>query len=283
MLIAPLASLSQRPEFASKIAPSVVSANGFVQLHFKMFIEGDPKTVKIDDKLPFDKNHNLVYARSLLNDGLYLASYFEKVFVKQACFGSYIRCDAIDEGFVYSLFSECMVSQLCFKMDQSKQPVVDQVAFEIDNKSSVVLGIAPALEDEPDFKLDCKITGHCYVVIGYDSRHGAVKLYDPRCGKRLCVSDESLPVDLTGNADSNEGELWVTVDQLEKRMVDVTSLHSENMYKTVFQTKRNINLSLLNKKSFMYVDVCMVVVEDTSIFMVNIFFIQSELKNSICI
>ena len=146
-LIAPLASLSQRPEFASKIAPSVVSANGFVQLHFKMFIEGDPKTVKIDDKLPFDKNHNLVYARSLLNDGLYLASYFEKVFVKQACFGSYIRCDAIDEGFVYSLFSECMVSQLCFKMDQSKQPVIDQVAFEIGNKSSVVLGIAPALED----------------------------------------------------------------------------------------------------------------------------------------
>ena len=169
VLIAPLASLSQRPEFASKIAPSVVSANGFVQLHFKMFIEGDPKTVKIDDKLPFDKNHNLVYARSLLNDGLYLASYFEKVFVKQACFGSYIRCDAIDETFVYSLFSECMVSQLCFKMDQSKQPVVDQVAFEIDNKSSVVLSIAPALEDEPDFELDCWIE-HSYVVIGYDSQ-----------------------------------------------------------------------------------------------------------------
>ena len=60
------------------------------------------------------------------------------------------------------------------------------------------------------------------------------------------------------------------MDQLEKRMVDVISLHSENMYQTVFQTKRNINISLLSKKSFTYVGVCIVVVEDTSRFMINI-------------
>ena len=86
----------------------------------------------------------------------------------------------------------------------------------------------------------------------------------------LCVSDESLPFDLTGNADSNKGELQVTVDQLVKRMVDVISLNSENMYQTVFQIKRNINISLLSKKSFTYVGVCIVVVEDTSRFMINI-------------
>ena len=267
-LIAPLAALSQRPEFASKITPSVYSTNGFIKLHFKMFIKGDPKTVEIDDELPFDKDHSLVYAGSLLNDELYLASYFEKVFVKQACFSSYIRCVNIDEVFVYSLFSDCMISNLYCEADESKQTIIDELTFELHNKSSVVLGITPPLEDEPDLEVD---VGHSYVVIDYDNQHNAVKLFDPRCEQELCVSDGSLPSSLARKARSNKGELWVTMDQLEKRSLDIVSLHSETMYDIVFQTKRNIQQSLWNKKSYMYVDICKVIVETTSKFMINLF------------
>ena len=55
------------------------------------------------------------------------------------------------------------------------------------------------------------------------------------------VSNKKLPQYLTMNADPSKGELWVSMDQLEKRRVDITSLRSKNTYKSVFQAKRRIN------------------------------------------
>ena len=64
-LIAALATMSQRPEFLEEIAPKIEQTSEGVRLHFKMFLEGKPVIVTIDDALPFDENNCLIYARSL--------------------------------------------------------------------------------------------------------------------------------------------------------------------------------------------------------------------------
>ena len=64
-LIASLATISQRPEFLEEIAPKIEQTSDGLKLHFKMFHEGNPIIVTIDDALPFDENNCLIYARSL--------------------------------------------------------------------------------------------------------------------------------------------------------------------------------------------------------------------------
>ena len=88
-LIASLASLPKRPEFLKEIAPKTINDRDGKKLEFKMFSQGKPLKVTIDYNLPVDDNKSLIYARSARNNKFYLASYFEKAFVKQACFNSY--------------------------------------------------------------------------------------------------------------------------------------------------------------------------------------------------
>ena len=278
-LIAALAALSQRPEFLKEIVPKILQTSQGILLQFNMFCEGEPITVTIDDSLPFDENNCLVYANAKRKENLFLSSLFEKVFVKHACNYSYERCKATRSMFVFSCFSECMTSYIIYQIKETKRSLMDYLAFEFNNKSSIVLGICPALNYEPDKEVE---VGHVYAVIDYNNELKAIKLYDPRCNpkfKKLCISNTNLPFSLTENVDPNKGELWVTMDQLEKRRVAITSLHSKNMYKSVFQIKRRTSLSGLNRNSFISLDTCKIVVEETSTFMVNFFSYSHELRN----
>ena len=109
-LIAAFAALSKRPEFLTEILPKIISGDNYL---FNMFCEGKPTKVVIDDSLPFQENNNneysLVYGRGNRKENLYLASLFEKVFVKQAWNKSYERCIAARSLFAVSSFSKCMI------------------------------------------------------------------------------------------------------------------------------------------------------------------------------
>ena len=147
-LMSALAAISSRPEFLSEIAPKVEHTSDGIRLHFNMFYKGNPVIVTVDDKLPFfkrssDKELSLVNATSKNDDNFYLASFFEKAVIKQACFKSYDFCDAIHAEFVFSLISDCMTNCCVWSAEESKQFVSDCLNFEVDNKSSTVLTVVP--------------------------------------------------------------------------------------------------------------------------------------------
>ena len=81
------------------------------------------------------------------------------------------------------------------------------------------------------------------------------------------------------NVDPNKGELWVTMDQLEKRWVTITSLHSKNMYKNIYKFQPNYNFSSFRTDSFIKIDTCKFTVTETSIFMINIFLYSHLFRN----
>ena len=195
-----------------------------------MFCEGEPITVTIDDALPFDENNCLIYANAKRKANLFLSSLFEKVFVKYACNYSYERCEATRSMFAFSCFSECMTSFRIYQIKEKKRSLMDYLAFEFNNESSIVLGIKPALNFECDKEVE---TGHVYAVTDYNNELKAIKLYDPRCNpkfKKLCNSNKKLHFSLTDkNADPSKGEQWVTLDQLEKRHADMSCLHSKTI------------------------------------------------------
>ena len=91
--------------------------------------------------------------------------------------------------------------------------------------------------------------------MGYNQEHKAVKIYDPRYKSEFCVSSKKLPLSLTMNADANKGQLCVAMDQLEKRQVDISSLHYKNMYKSVLQIKKSLKTSSFDKYNRIIVDV----------------------------
>ena len=154
------------------------------------------------------------------------------------------------------------------KKKELKQDVVNYLTIEIDNKNSVVISAGPTFEVEPGNKVK---VGHAYAVIGYNQEYKAIKLYDPRCDSKVCVLNEKLHHSLTQNTDASKGELWVTTDQLENRRIAISSLHSKNLYKSVFESTRKIKLSAFNKYSFISLDTCEVIVEETTTFMINLF------------
>ena len=275
-LIAALAALSQRSEFLTEIAPTIYPTSDGIKLQFNMFCKGEPITVIIDDALPFDKNKSLVYANAKRKENLFLSSLFEKVFVKQACNYSYERCKGTRTNFAFSSFSKCLISYMSYKKEDTKRNFMDSLALEISDKSSVVLGIRPSLYKEHDAEV---VAAHAYAVMDYNQENRAVKLYDPRCNPKQCVTNKNLPQFLTTDADPNKGELWVTMDQLENRVITVSSLHSKNMYESVFSIKRKISLSRLDRKKFVSLDTCKVIVEETSTFIVNFFSYSHLLRN----
>ena len=107
--------------------------------------------------------------------------------------------------------------------------------------------------------------------MNYNQEHKAVELYDPRCISKFCNSNKKLPQYLTNDVDKTKGELCVTMDQLKKRRVRISCLHSQNMYKSVLPIKKKLQTSSFDKNNSLIFDVCKVVVRRTSTFMVNLF------------
>ena len=115
-----------------------------------MFYEGKQITVTIDDTVPVDYESFLVYGTTKRYENFFLCSLFEKVFIKQTCNCSYQRSVGTEPLFVFSSFSECMISYISFNKGKTKEKVMDYLAYEIDNNSSVVLGIVPSLKPDDD-------------------------------------------------------------------------------------------------------------------------------------
>ena len=80
------------------------------------------------------------------------------------------------------------------------------------------------------------------------------------------------------DADARKGELWVTMDQLKNRVVDMSCLHSKNMYKSVFQRKKIIKTSSFDNNNWIRLDVCKVVVENPTTFMLNLLLYTHEFR-----
>ena len=176
--------MSQRPEFLRKIAPGISYNNDGIYFHFNMFSQGKQVPVTVDDALPFDENNSLVYASSVERDSLLLSSFFEKAFVKLACWKYYQYSIATRPVFVFSCFSDSLVSYRIWKKEEAKQNLMDDLKLEVENKSSVVLGVTPSLNVHP--RLDGY--GHAYAVMDYNHEYKALKLYDPRCDPDSCVT-----------------------------------------------------------------------------------------------
>ena len=270
-LIAALAAISQRPEFLSEIAPNIKHTSEGIKVHFKMFYKGNPVVVTIDDKLPYlfsDDKISLIYAKSANGDSLYLASLFEKAVVKLVCNSNYNNSEGIQPYNVFSLFSECMVSCCVLLKTDSKQNVIDYLKYEVDNKSSVVLCITPDVIFKPD---SISKRGHAYVIMDYNLEHKAIKLYDPRFCKKTFDICNNLPVSFTEKADPKKGELWITLDRLEKRILFIDSMCLKNFYKSVFKASKNFKSANFNKSYCIGKYSCKVDIKENSTFLINLF------------
>ncbi len=75
-LIAVLTSLSGRPEFNTEIVPKTIKLRNVTKYMFKMYDQGKAIKVLIDDALPLDKMHRLIYAGSSKKSKFPISSYF---------------------------------------------------------------------------------------------------------------------------------------------------------------------------------------------------------------
>ena len=276
-MIAALAAISQRPEFLSEIAPKVEHTSEGIKIHFNMFFKGKPTTVTIDDKLPFikpsffewlfGKRPTLIYARSSNDDNLYLTSLFEKAVVNLVCNNDYKNSEGIRTNFVFSLFSDCLTSYSRWFRNDSKNNFLSYLKAEIDCKSSVVMGIKPNLIYNPELFYK---NGHTFVVMDYNLEYKAIMLYNPNLGRKYFSLSKNLPDSLTKKADTNKGELWITLDQLEKRRISIESLSSKNMYKSVFQVNKKLELKSYIENYFIVEFSCKVNIKEASTFMINV-------------
>ena len=161
-VVAALAALSTRPEFISEIFPAIEhSKKRGTKIHFKLFCKGVATTLTVDDALPYLKGCGLAYARSYNYQNKYLASYFEKAYVKQTCYNSYSLCEDSEPLFVFSTFSDCMSCCYFWEENDPKTSLLDVVTREMEKGSSVVLSSTPDF-DEDGNELS---GGHSYTVV----------------------------------------------------------------------------------------------------------------------
>ena len=267
-LIAVLAAISKRSEFWTEIAPKIVQLRNNSKYIFSMYHQGRPIKIIVDDSLPFDKENNLVYARSLRNEKFLLASFFEKAFIKKACYNSYERSHCTDSLFAFSSFSDCMISYVR-TLDMSLDNILSHIKSEIDQKSSLVIGIIPSLESKRSKESYEVITGHEYTIIDYNDIHNILNLYDPRCNPKYCISDKKIPKRLTNKTYKKNGEFWASKRQLKGRYLEVTSLHAKDAYKSVYKINNNIQVCSKDKKK--RYATCKVILKESSTFIVNFF------------
>ena len=110
----------------------------------------------------------------------------------------------------------------------------------------------------------------------------AIKLYNPNFCQTTIALGKDLPLPTTARADPNKGELWITLDQLEKRCKNISSLYSKNMYKSVFQLNKTLIqpafklfLKQYSKIKFAF----KVHINEPSTFMINLFILNDKTKN----
>ena len=78
-----------------------------------------------------------------------------------------------------------------------------------------------------------------------------------------------MPVSITETADPNKGELWITLDQLERRQISISSMCSKHLYKSFFKVSRIFKLTNGEKYSTTQFT-CRVDIKETSTFMINL-------------
>ena len=112
---------------------------------------------------------NTAYARSMRSDKFLLSYFFEKTFIKKAWHNSYERRNFKNSLFAFISFSDYMITHF-HTNDRSLNDILSHIKSEIDNKSSLVIGIKPSLEcKRSKINEDDKvITGHKYTIIDYN-------------------------------------------------------------------------------------------------------------------
>ena len=103
---------------------------------------------------------------------------------------------------MYFLFSVIVWPAVVVGIQRIQKNVLDHLKYEVDNESSVVLGIKPDIiyKSEDSFK-----PSHAYVVISYCLEFKAIKLYNPnRCTKTFALY-KNLPLSIIKTADPNKG------------------------------------------------------------------------------
>ena len=272
-VVAALAALSTRPEFMSEIFPAIEhSKKRGTKIHFKLFCKGVATTLTVDDALPYLKGCGLAYARSYNYQNKYLASYFEKAYVKQTCYNSYSLCEDSEPLFVFSTFSDCMSCCYFWEENDPKTSLLDVVTREMEKGSSVVLSSTPDF-DEDGNELS---GGHSYTVV--EANRDAIKLYDPNC---VPVRVPELPSSIASGfkVDKDKGEFLVGKKVFDDKEVDVVALHSKNMYKTYFKVHRQVDLKQSKESSEFLLTSCKISVKEKSTFMVNFFLYSHKVEN----
>ena len=275
-LIAALAALSKRPEFWTEIAPKIIQLRNKCKYIFSMHHQGRPIKIIVDDALPFDKENSLVYARSVRNEKFLLASFFEKAFIKKACYKSYERSNSTYSLFAFSSFSDCMISCVTTN-DTSLNKVLGHIKSEIDNNSSLVIEITPSPKRKRSkIKDDEVIYGHAFTIIDYNVKHNIIKLYNPTCNPKHCISDKKIPKSLTNKTSKKHGEFWASKRQLEGNLLAVISLHAQHTYKSVYKIDKNIQVCSNEKRKRFFS--CKLNLKESSTIMVNFFSYTYELS-----
>ena len=137
------------------------------------------------------------------------------------------------------------------------------------------MGVKPDLKYDPK---DINENGHAFVVMDYDLEYKAIMLYNPNLGQNYFALSKNLPDSITKRADTNKGEVWITLDQLEKREISIDSLCSKSMYKTVFQVNRKLELRSYYENYSIFEFACKVNIKEASIFMINLSVFNLNLK-----
>ena len=78
------------------------------------------------------------------------------------------------------------------------------------------------------------------------------------------------------DADHDNGEFWLALKEIEQKNVLIDALYSENMYKSVYHFKQKISPAEFDEKNEACLDICNIILKESSKFMVNIFSCSHE-------
>ena len=159
--------------------------------------------------------------------------------------------------------------------DDSKDNFLSNLKEEVDCKSSVVLYMTPDLIYDPK---DFNKNGHAFVVMDYNLKHRAIMLYNPNLDQKYFAVSKNLPDSAAKRADPNKGELWITLDQLEQRELSIDSLCSKNMYKSVFEVNKKLELKDYIDNYSVFEFAFKVNTKEASIFLINLSIFTLKLK-----
>ena len=116
----------------------------------------------------------------------------------------------------------------------------------------------------------------------YNLELKAIKLYNPNFSQTTNALGKDLPLPTTKRADPYKGVLWISLDQLEKRCINISSLYSKNMYKSVLQINKTLILPafILFFKHYSKIKFTIKVhKKEPSTFMINLFLFNDKTKN----